>query len=90
MDRITLPTGKTYDADYAADSVVTGNFNAALCCRDLPRIAADFTGADPITVENELVGRKEYRGYRRIVRARETENGYLITLAKEAADDGAV
>ena len=83
MDRIILPSGKTYNAKYAADSVATGNFVAHLYADDLPQIVMDFTGADPIVVENPDVGRFVYTGYSRIIRMREEDGGYVITLARE-------
>lgn len=63
--------------------MLTGRFNARIATDDLPGIVADFTGASPIIVENELVGRKEYAGFTRIARLKREENDLVITLEKE-------
>ena len=83
MDLITLSNGKEYTAEFAALSIMTGNFNARLQIDDLPMLVKDFSESEKIIVDNESTGRKEYVGYTRFTRILLDDGAYLITLAKE-------
>lgn len=83
MDRITLPSGKTYDALWAGISLATGNINASLLSNNFMAIVNDFNNASPITIYQQNVGETTYEGYTRILRLIDNGTGYQITLAKE-------
>lgn len=89
MSVITLPDkGKTYNADFAADSVFTGNFVALILSNDMVDVFTAFNNPGRILVDEPDVGRHEYTGFdtlERFERSVEPE-GYTIVLSKSQAD----
>ena len=82
-DRVTLPCGKTYDAEWAAVAVGNDVFSAKLPGdSDVVGVVTDFTGADPIIVDNPLTGRKVYEGYTAFESLRSQDGGIIITLGR--------
>ena len=87
MDRITLPSGKTYDAFFAGESLSTGNFNAKLMPEeDVAQIVADFSGVSEIMVESPNIAPVVYAGYTHFEALRRLSDGILIKLSKDDAD----
>jgi len=83
MQRISLPSGKLYDAEYADVSLMTGNFNALVLTMDGLSLAQEFVNAEEITVEEDTGKTYTFTGYKRLVRLVWRDTGYQITLAKE-------
>lgn len=91
MDRITLTEKmQEFMCRFAAVSVLTGYFVAAVTDSDRETIEKAFTEPGPIMVHNmeELYADKTYEGYRRINEIRETENEITVILDKEEPDNG--
>lgn len=82
MDRVTLPTGKTYNAAWAADVIGEPKWSALIPDKPLPEIVVDFDGVSPIIVDNELTGRHVYEGYTLIEAVYSREDGVQIVLRK--------
>lgn len=90
MDRITLTEKKQeFMCRFAAPSVLTGYFVAAVRNSDRATIEEAFTEPGPILVHNmeELYADKTYEGYRRINEIREAENEITVILDKEEPDN---
>lgn len=90
MDRITLTEkNQEFMCRFAAMSVLTGYFVAAVTDSDRETIEKAFTEPGPILVHNmeELYADKTYEGYRRINEIREAENEITVILDKEGPDD---
>ena len=90
MDRITLTEKKQeFMCRFAAPSVLTGYFVAAVRNSDRATIEEAFTEPGPILVHNmeELYADKTYKGYRRINEIRESENEITVILDKEEPDN---
>ena len=90
MDRITLTEKKQeFMCRFAAPSILTGYFVAAVVGSDRETIEKAFTEPGPILVHNveELYADKTYEGYRRINEIREAENGITVILDKEEPAD---
>lgn len=90
MDRITLTEKKQeFMCRFAAPSVLTGYFVAAVRNSDRATIEEAFTEPGPILVHNmeELYADKTYKGYRRINEIREAENEITVILDKEEPDN---
>ena len=91
MDRITLTEkDKEFDSNFAAMSVLTGNFCAEIMNADREEIEEAFTEPGPIKVHNmeNLYPDKVYEGYRRIREIRENGENLVIILDKEAQEGG--
>lgn len=91
MDQVTLTDkGKVFMTRFAAPSVLTGCFVAAVVGSDLKEITEAFTEPGDISVHNmeELFEDKTYSGYRRIVDIMNNTTEIIITLDKEAPDHG--
>lgn len=83
VDRVTLPSGKTYDAEWAAVAIGNDVFSAKLPAEtSVVDIVTDFAGADPIIVDNPLTGRKIYEGYTVFESLRSMDGGIIITLGR--------
>lgn len=90
MDRITLTEKKQeFMCRYAAPSVLTGYFVAAVTDSDRETIVEAFTEPGPILVHNtdDLYADKTYEGYRRINEIREAESEITVILDKEEPTD---
>ena len=90
MDRITLTEKEQeFMCRFAAPSVLTGYFVAAVRNSDRATIEEAFTEPGPILVHNmeELYADKTYKGYRRINEIRESENEITVILDKEEPDN---
>lgn len=86
MDRITLPSGKTYDAFFAGESLSTGNFIAKLMPEeDVTQIVADFSDVAEIVVESPDLAPVTYIGYTHFEALRRLSDGILIKLSKDDA-----
>lgn len=91
MDRVRLPKkNQEFMCRFAAVSVLTGYFVAAVTDSDRETIEKEFTEPGPIMVHNmeELYADKTYEGYRRINEIRESENEITVILDKEEPDNG--
>lgn len=87
MDRLKLvEKGIEFMARFAAPSVLTGYFVAAIPDAKLEVIETAFTEPGTILVHNmeELYADKEYEGYRRIRQIREQQSELVVILDKEA------
>ena len=90
MDRITLKEKKQeFMCRFAAVSILTGYFVAAVTDSDRETIEKAFTEPGQILVHNmgELYADKTYEGYRRINEIRETESEITVILDKEEPGD---
>ena len=90
MDRITLTEKKQdFMCRFAAPSILTGYFVAAVVGSDRETIEESFTEPGPILVHNveELYADKTYEGYRRINEIREAESEITVILDKEEPAD---
>lgn len=86
MDIVTLsPSGKTFRTKFAAPSVLTGYFVAAVIDADREEIEEAFTDPGDITVHNEegLYADKTYTGYTGINEIREDSEKTIVILDKE-------
>lgn len=91
MDKVTLTEkGMEFMTRYAAVSVLTGYFVAAVTDADKQTIMDAFTESGPILVHNmeELYADKTYEGYRRINEIRESEKEITVILDKGEEDNG--
>lgn len=87
MDRVKLiDKEKEFMTRFAAPSILTGCFVAAIPDADMEEIEQAFTEPGDILVHNmeELYPDKIYNGYRRIRKIREQENEIIVILDKEA------
>lgn len=83
MDRITLlDKGIEFMTRYAAPSILTGYFVAAIVNSDRAAIEAAFTNPGSIFVHNmeDLYADKTYTGYTRINEIRENANDITVLL----------
>ena len=90
MDRITLTEKEQeFMCRFAAPSILTGYFVAAVIRSDRETIEEAFTEPGPILVHNmeDLYADKTYEGYRRINEIREAENEITVILDKEEPDN---
>lgn len=86
MDRLTLVEKEMeFMTRFAAPSVLTGYFVAAIPNANREKIEAAFTSPGPILVHNmeELFADKVYEGYTRMRQIREQENEIVVILDKE-------
>ena len=83
MDTITLESGKTYEAIFAADSLSTGNFVAKIVNAEVVDIVRDFPNPGAIVVDNLQTGRHVYSGYRGVIALKRFADGILVTLGRE-------
>lgn len=95
MDRVTLvEKGMSFETRFAAPSVLTGYFVAAVLDSDRETIEEAFTNPGNILVEdsNDLVPPKVYEDYKTIVEIREQEDEIIVIVGKEEsaiiADEG--
>lgn len=91
MDKVTLTEkGMEFMTRYAAVSVLTGYFVAAVTDADKQTIMDAFTEPGQILVHNmeELYADKTYEGYRRINEIRESEKEITVILDKGEEDNG--
>ena len=91
MDKVTLTEkGMEFMTRYAAVSVLTGYFVAAVTDADKQTIMDAFTEPGSILVHNmeELYADKTYEGYRRINEIRESEKEITVILDKGEEDNG--
>lgn len=85
MDRVTLlDKNRVFMTKYAAPSVLTGFFVAAVTGTDRQTAEAAFTDPGRILVENteSLFAPKIYDGYTKINEIREQEDGVIIILER--------
>lgn len=82
-DRVTLPNGKIYDAEWAAVAIGNDVFSAKLPAdTSIVDIVTDFSGAETIIVDNPLTGRHVYEGYTAFESLRSMDGGIIITLGR--------
>ena len=87
MDRVTLTQkGISFDTRFAAPSVLTGYFVAAVQGSDRGTIESAFTDPGDILVHNleDLFADKTYTGYTRIREIREQESEITVILDRGA------
>lgn len=73
---------KHYDCDFADRTFADTILAQFADTRRVPEIAADFDGAESVTVHDVLIS-KEYTGYSRLVQCSASEGRAMIVLAKE-------
>lgn len=85
MDRVTLiDKGLTFETRFAAPSVLTGCFVAAVLDSDRATVESAFTSPGTIFVHNEdnLFADKTYTGYTRIQQLTEAGSEIMVILDK--------
>ena len=90
MDRITLPEkGLQFLADFAAPSVLTGRFVAAVVRADADAVRAAFTAPGDMLVENVegLYAPKVYTGYS-LDELQERDDRVMVKLSKGERANG--
>lgn len=90
MDRVRLPKkNQEFMCRFAAVSILTRYFVAAVTDSDRETIEEAFSEPGPIQVHNmdDLYADKTYEGYRRINEIRESESEITVILDKEGPDD---
>lgn len=91
MDLVMLTEKeKEFMTRFAAPSVLTGRFVAAVIGSDRSEIEDAFTDPGDILVHNmdELYADKTYTGYRRIYSIMENPGEIIVTLDKGARENG--
>lgn len=90
MDRVTLVEKEIiFNARFAAPSILTGYFVAAIAGASKGKIEKAFTNPGDILVEDTkgLVAPVTYTGYRSIVEIREGANDITVILSKEENEE---
>lgn len=90
MDRVTLVEKEiSFNTRFAAPSILTGYFVAAVVGASEGKIRKAFTDPGDILVEdmNGLVAPVTYTGYKTIVEIREGANDITVILSKEENEE---
>lgn len=91
MDRITFErNGAVLDANFAAESILTGNFVASVVNADEETVRAAFTEPGVIYVRSldTTIPESAYRGYRSVQSIDEQPDGLVTVVTKEAPVNG--
>lgn len=83
MDKIILPNGSEYSANYAGEDAAQAVFSASLITNDVVAVVQDFTSAESFTVENPHTGEKTYAGYTNLYELHLLNDTISIFLRKE-------
>ena len=91
MDRITFERNDAVlDANFAAESILTGNFVASVVNADEETVRAAFTEPGVIYVRSmdTTIPDSEYPGYRSVQSIEEQPDGLTVIVTKEAPGNG--